>query len=192
MGGLFSKFVVCSEGCRNMNKVWETIKYFLGMVGEFLPLAKSDWQVDWQKVSSFDYLTQEGAGSGFRYYSQFGILFAVLLIISVFFFLKKRKVRNNPPRGKLYKQIFIYFLTFALSGLVLLFLRYEHISYLSSRIIFLLTLFVFMVWGLRLVYRYWKKFPITERDYRAYLLKQKYMPKRKLKVQNSKFKTTNG
>src|SRR3989344_2533924 len=87
----------------------------------------------------------------------------------------------NSPKFHFLNRLLVYLFSFGLTGLILLFMRFENAKLLSSRIVFILAIISFLIWGGRLAYEYLRKLPLLEKSYQTQLLKQKYLPRRRAK-----------
>ena len=148
----------------------------------WLPLRPGAWEINWPKLVDLNYILVPNAGSSFRYYSQFVILFSLFLVGSVFISFWRRRFKIvNPPKFHFLNRLLVYLFSFGLTGLILLFMRFENAKLLSSRIVFILAIISFLIWGGRLAYEYLRKLPLLEKSYQTQLLKQKYLPRRRAK-----------
>ena len=161
------------------NNILKTIQAYWGYIIHWLPLTREDWLLNLPRLIDSSRIFQANPGSRFKFFPQFTILFSLLLILALFVYLKKRKTKNNPPKEKFFKRFFIYLLSFSLTGYLLLFFRYENVKYLSARFLLYVFFLIFFIWGARILLFKIRKLQAEEKDYQTYLIKQKYMPKRK-------------
>lgn len=117
----------------------------------------------------------------FKYTIPFLIFFLVLLLFGVVLRLFRKKYKKNFLYSQVYKRVFWSGLIFGISGLMLLFFRYEAIPLLSYRIWFLIWLLIFSVMK---GYFLWDYFFRIKKDYQVYLekkTKEKWFVKKKKK-----------
>lgn len=163
----------------SFNDIINIIKRYLDSFIYYLPIDRRDWQIDWSKAINLSYLLEPNVGGRFKFYPQLVLLFSLLIISSIFFYRKMRFVKDNPPKRRFFKRLVILTSLSSLLGFLYLFSRFENLSFLSSRIILVLILFFFLVGGIRLSLFYVRSLSREERDHVAFLLRQKYLPKRR-------------
>lgn len=101
-------------------------------------------QINLTKLFRADYIF-EVSPAVIGLYLYFSIIFGILIVLAViFFFLLRRK---NRIYHKLQKRVFIFFVTIGIIGLLLIFFRFEKITYLGSRLMFLVLMTTFVLWG---------------------------------------------
>lgn len=161
-----------------VNDILSSIRRYLDGFIYHLPIDKSDWKIDWSRAINLGYLLEPNVGGRFKFYPQLVLLFSILIITSIFFYRKMRFVKDNPPKRRFFRRLVILLVLSSFLGFLYLFFRYENLSFLSSRIILILTLFFFLVGAIRLLLFYFRSLSREEGEYKAFLLRQKYLPKR--------------
>lgn len=102
---------------------------------------------------------------------------ALLVVLGLFAFKLFSKI--NPPQNKFLNKAMVYLLAFGPLGWLLVFFRYLGIVSLSVRFLWLVWLAsLLLVIGFLVRYCF-KVLPSEEAKYQAYLLKKKYLPKRR-------------
>jgi len=102
------------------------------------------------------------------------VVFGLLIVVAaILFFIKFEKYYR-----KLQRKLIILFLTVGLVGFILIFLRYEQIPYLSSRLLILLLLLLFAVWLLLIIYYYFRILPVEIKEILKKENFEKYLPRR--------------
>lgn len=155
------------------------IKRYLDNLIYYLPIDRSDWQIDWSKAINLSYLLESNVGGRFKFYPQLVLLFSILIITSIFFYRKMRFVKDNPPKRRFFRRLVILLGLPGFLGFLYLFSRFENLSFLSSRIILVLILIFFLVSAVRIFLFYIRGLPKEDREYQAFLLRRKYLPKRR-------------
>jgi len=101
-------------------------------------------QIDLTKLFRADYIFElNPVATGLYLY--FSIIFGILILLAVVFFFVSR--RKNKIYHTLQRRAFIFFTAIGIIGLLLTFFRFEQISYLGSRLMFLVLMVVFVLWG---------------------------------------------
>lgn len=105
-------------------------------------------------------------------------VFALFVVVSAAIWLiMTSSVRKFPLLAELRSRLTQYLLVSGLVGLVLIFFRWEQISYLGSRIWLLIWLLIVTVWGAKVVYYLLKKFPEERRLFEMKRQYERYLPK---------------
>ena len=134
-------------------------------------------QINFHKLLDTKYLSEtfpKQTGLYQYLYIVFGLMIAGAV---VFYFLKRKS--NNKLTKNLYSQIFTWLLTIGLIGPLLLFFRYQQIAYLGSRIMLILLILVFVVWGIFILYIKFIVMPGEIIKQKAKEKYEKYLPKKK-------------
>jgi len=132
---------------------------------------------EWLKL---DYWFSEYA-TEFHLFKPILALFLLLIVVALIlhFFIRKR------TENRLLKKFLIGFpqglYIFGGVGLVLVFLRYEAIRYLSTRFMFLSLLLVFIIWFSYHVFKFKVMFPKVDCEYKKLEEINKYRPTAKKK-----------
>ncbi len=158
----------------NFNEFWKQLIHYL-------PLEARDWYFNPLKFFNLNYLVNTNPGSQFTFYPQLFFIFTLCIVLSVYFFIARRKYKDLPPKKDFFRRFSLYFLITGLVGYVLLGMRYENVRLLSSRLLLLISLVALVGWGITLLLEYRRKLPEQIRTHHATLLKQKYLPKKKTK-----------
>lgn len=120
-------------------------------------------------------------------YQYLYILFGLMIAGAVASYLLKRK-SNNKLIKHLYAQMFGWLLTIGLIGPLLLFFRYQQIAYLGSRIILLVLMLAFVIWGIYILYIKLIFMPGEIIKQKAKEKYEKYLPRHKAGLPNKKGK----
>ncbi|OGY23339.1 MAG: hypothetical protein A2Y57_00010 [Candidatus Woykebacteria bacterium RBG_13_40_7b] len=135
---------------------------------------------DFQKLISPKYFFSANPGSAFKFYVPL-VAFSTILIVlgAAILIYNKTKIKNYPPKNKFFNGLGIWSIIFGTFSLALIFFRYEGVRFLSARILwvfYLLSLFLVSFFYLK---KYFGRLPKEIFKYESYLLKQKYLSKRK-------------
>ena len=124
-------------------------------------------------------------GSGRESFSDvlwFLIVSGILVALGVIFLLLTSFIlKNNPPKQKFVTPFVYVFLITGVVGLIFGFFRKEGVSFFSAYAFWVVDLLAAVSLTIFFAYRYFKFLPGEIENREAYLLKQKYLPKRKKK-----------
>ncbi len=105
-----------------------------------------------------------------------------LLVVGVLaFFFLKLLVKYNPPKQKFFGPFAWIFALLGVLGIILGLFRIEGISFFSAFAFWFLHIFATIFLIMFFTYRYLMFLPKKQASYESYLLKKKYLPKRKKK-----------
>jgi hypothetical protein len=105
-------------------------------------------------------------------------LFLVVCGVVVFVY-SKTILKGYPPKQKLLGSIFWVFVSFGLSGILFVPLRYLSPNFIGIRFIPALVWFLGFAWAIYLIYRYLKKSPSETLKFETRALKERYFKKSK-------------
>lgn len=104
--------------------------------------------------------------------------FIILFVIGVVF-MRRGSQNENRHRGRGEQKLSGWFITWAVVGLVWVFMAYERINFFGSRFWTLVMIVIALVW-LAFIMRYWKKVvPSMETLRRERAEFEKYLPKKR-------------
>ena len=110
-------------------------------------------------------------------YLYLAIVFGLFIVLAiVFWFIYGKKKKNLPVLSSLQGRFFNIFFYTGISGLVLIFFRFQQIPYLGSRLFLLILILVFIIWSIYLLYFYFKILPQKISKFREEQIYNKYLP----------------
>jgi hypothetical protein len=114
--------------------------------------------------------------------SWFFVYSIVLLAFGVFiFFYLKIIVKDNPPKQKFFGPFAWMFASLGALGIILGLFRVEGVTFFSAFAFWALHILATLCLIVFFAYRYIRFLPKKQASYESYLLKKKYLPKRKKK-----------
>lgn len=139
-------------------------------------------QIAPQKFLNPDYIFEKTppADSSYIYLA---ILFGLMTVLAgVSWFIYGRKKKRLPLYRHLQTKVFNLFFYTGLSGLVLVFFRWQQITYLGSRFFMLVLVIVTISWAILILMYRLRTFPKLIKEYEQKQKFDKYLPsKRQLK-----------
>ncbi len=134
-------------------------------------------QIDFKKLFNLSYIFESTPAST-GLYKYLTILFGLMIIGAVVIFFFNRKDKDNYK--KLKNNFFNLFLTTGIIGSVLIFLRFQEVPYLGSRLMLLILLVAFVIWSFFIGYYGFFILPeeIIKRKEKEHF--EKYLPKSKI------------
>ena len=112
----------------------------------------------------------------------FFVYSVILLVVGVFiFFYLKLLVKDNLPKQKFLGPFAWVFSLLGILGITLGLFRSEGVSFFSALAFWALHILATMFLITFFAYRYFRFLPKKQASYESYLLKKKYLPKRKKK-----------
>lgn len=106
-------------------------------------------QIDFSKLSDKDYILQTSPDPT-GLYKYLLIIFGLMFVAAFILIFKKPKEVYR----KLYSKLIGLLLIVGLSGLALVFFRWQAIPYLNSRLLFVILVFIFLLWLSSIIYYY--------------------------------------
>jgi len=107
-------------------------------------------QIDFKKILDLNWIFEKTPDAQ-GLYVYLSVLFSLFLVAALILWRRATKTRGT-VREKLYGQFFKLFMTTGLIGLALIFLRFEGIAYLGSRLIMFILLGISLIWALMITY----------------------------------------
>lgn len=108
--------------------------------------------IDIKKLFDIGYIfekTPDASGA----YKYLVFLFGFSILLSVVAWIGYGRIKKNLPLwGKMQTKVFNLFFYIGITGLLLIFFRWQAIPYLGSRFFMILLALVFVIWGLYILY----------------------------------------
>ncbi len=121
-------------------------------------------------------------GSEFKFYIHLLVIFGVMIFLAVVIWIFVTRLRkHNPVQIKLGRKVYYCLFVCGSIGFVLLFFRYQNISFLSSRFLLLVLFLVFVIWLGFILFYFIKKYQDELAEFQNFVRKIKYMPKSRKK-----------
>lgn len=134
--------------------------------------------IDIKKLFDIGYIfekTPDATGT----YKYLVFLFGFLILISVIAWIGYGRLKKKLPLwGKMQTKVFNLFFYIGMTGLLLIFFRWQAISYLGSRFFMILLASVFGIWGLYILYFRLKVLPKEIANLQSRKKFEKYLPRR--------------
>ncbi len=109
-------------------------------------------------------------------YLYLAILFGIFILFAIAVVVIYRKPKY-PVYRHIRSQLFNLFLTTGIIGLIIIFCRFQQIAYLGSRLMFLLLILMFIIWGGWIcIYRFIKVPKLIKKEQEKGKF-EKYLPK---------------
>jgi len=124
------------------------------------------------------YLFNPYPGYNMKFLPFFLIFFLILIILSFVSFVIFKK-NKKLPIAIVWSHIYNWFLWIGVVGLLLLFFRYEGITYLSMRFILFLWLIIFVLWGGYIGWFVRRQYKKLLKEYKEKKRKERYFKKRR-------------
>jgi len=106
-----------------------------------------------------------------------GVVVFLLLLFGFFFWWNKFKIGKYPPKNKFFRGVFWWLIGLEIFTLFLIFSRGLGLRFLSARFWWLVLLIIGVFSLIFNLYVYVKQLPTKIKNYEAYLLKKRYLPK---------------
>ena len=129
-----------------------------------------------QKLINPDYIFEKTppANSGYIYLSA---IFGIFMLMSIFFWFRYGRLKTKiPAYAPMQFKMFNLFFYSGLIGLMLIFFRWQEISYLGSRLFMIVLLGGFIIWSLYLIFYRVKVIPKAIIRFREKENFNKYLP----------------
>lgn len=136
-----------------------------------------DNYLDFRRFIELKYILSPTPGYNFKFFLPLIITFGLLIIVGAVgsYILKKREKFLKPIANRLLK----FGLSIGLTGLLLIFLRYENLPFLSMRIWLMLLAIVAIVWSILLIVFIISYLPRAKSNLAKQKVFQKYLPRKK-------------
>ncbi len=135
-------------------------------------------QFDINKLFSLDYIfekTPDATGT----YKYLVFLFGFLILLSIAAWIGYGRLKKKLPLwGKMQAKVFNLFFYLGITGLILIFFRWQSITYLGSRFFMILLALVFAIWGLYILYFRLKVLPKEIANLETRKKFEMYLPRR--------------
>jgi len=134
--------------------------------------------INFRQIFSLDYIFEKTPSSNSSYI-YLAFLFGFLILLAVIAWIGYGRLKKKLPLwGKMQTRVFNIFFYIGLTGLILIFFRWQAISYLGSRFFLALLLLVFIIWGLYIIYFRLIILPKEMANFQTQKSFEKYLPRR--------------
>lgn len=105
------------------------------------------------------------------------IIFGLMILFGIVAYLRYQKIKKQIPIwSKMQGKVFSLLFYTGLSGLALIFFRWQQIAYLGSRLFMLLLFLVFIIWGIFVIYYRMRILPKELLKFEQKKRFEKYLP----------------
>jgi hypothetical protein len=132
--------------------------------------------IDFKKILNIAYIFDKTPPPDSNYL-YLGILFGLMIVLSFGAWLGYGRLKKHIPLWQeMQTRIFNLFFYLGITGLMLIFFRWQGVAYLGSRFFLLLLLIVFIIWGIFIINFRLRIFPKELIKYFAKQKFEKYLP----------------